>query len=190
MSAFTAVNPQPNEVAAPRAGDDIVAGADVVMDRAFTVDSTPAEAWPWLVQLGKGRAGWYLPRSLERFLPPSRQAARVVMPAFQHLQVGDVIPDYGGKEATFEVAALSPPTTLVYRSRRGRTNVSWSITLAPEAAGSVGESSVRTRIHLRLRLGPVRHQRLAETAGDLVDLLTIGGMAAGLRERLRGTAPG
>ncbi|MDQ6686240.1 MAG: hypothetical protein M3Z50_01275 [Actinomycetota bacterium] len=181
------------EVAAPRAGDDIVADADVVMDRAFTVNSTPAQAWPWLVQLGKGRGGWYLPRSLERFRPPSRRAPRDLDPAFQHLQVGEVIPDYGGKEAMFEVAVLSPPTALVYRSRRGQTEVSWSITLTPAPGsepGSVGESSSRTRIHLRLRLGPVRHQRLAETAGDLVDLLTIAGMAAGLRERLRETAPG
>lgn len=191
MSAFTAVNPQPIEVAGPRAGDDIVADADVVMDRAFTVESSPAEVWPWLVQLGKRRAGWYLPRSLERFVPPSRRAARVVNPAFQHLQVGDFIADYGGKEATFEVAVLSPPAALVYRSRRGQTKVSWSITLTSEPEqGSVGESSGRTRIHLRLRLGPVRRQRLAETAGDLVDLLTIAGMAAGLRERLRETAPG
>ena len=33
-------------------------------------------------------------------------------------------------------------------------------------------------------MAPVRHQRLARTAGELVDLLTVAGMAAGLKERL------
>jgi hypothetical protein len=37
---------------------------------------------------------------------------------------------------------------------------------------------------LRLRLGSVRRIWLAETAGELFDLLTIAGLAAGLRERL------
>jgi hypothetical protein len=39
-------------------------------------------------------------------------------------------------------------------------------------------------MHLRLRLAPVKHQRLAEYAGGLVDWLTIAGLAAGLRERV------
>jgi len=58
---------------ATRPGDRLIEPADVVMDRAFTVDA-PAEAvWPWLVQLGKNRAGWYLPRGVERFVPRGRR---------------------------------------------------------------------------------------------------------------------
>ena len=67
---------------------------------------------------------------------------------------------------------------LVYRSRRGRTYVSWAIVLTAEDGG--------TRVHLRLRLAPVRHERIAEVGGGLFDALTIAGMAAGLRERLAG----
>ena len=40
-------------------------------------------------------------------------------------------------------------------------------------------------MHLRLRLGPVKHPRVAEYAGGLVDWLTVAGLAAGLRERVR-----
>ena len=43
-------------------------------------------------------------------------------------------------------------------------------------------------MHLRLRLGPVRRVWLAETFGELVDAVTIAGMAAGLRERLTGAS--
>ena len=64
-----AVTASPPEAAAPLPGDDLVPSADVVMDRAFTVSAPAEEVWPWLVQLGKQRAGWYLPRRLERLLP-------------------------------------------------------------------------------------------------------------------------
>ena len=167
------------EQQASRPGDDLVHRADVVMDRAFTVPAPPEQVWPWLVQLGKQRAGWYLPARAERFLPRSRRAARAINQAWLGLRPGAVIPDYGGRRATFEVAAITAPRSLVYRSRRGRTDVTWSLTLEP-AAGPPGH----TRVFLRLRMAPVRHQRLARTAGELIDLLTVAGMAAGLKERL------
>jgi len=165
---------------APRAGDGIVPGADVVMDRAFTLHGDPDDVWPWLVQLGKRRAGWYLPSSIERLLPPSRRAARSIDDRWQHLHVGDVIPDYGGRNETFQVAEIQRSSTLVYRSRRGATDVTWSLTLEPEPTAATGA----TRIFLRLRLAPVRHRWLAVTAGELLDLLTVAGLAAGLRERV------
>jgi hypothetical protein len=135
------------------------------------------------VQLGKQRAGWYLPAAVERFLPPGRRAARGIRPAWQRLGPGDVIPDYGGRDETFQVAVFEPESALVYRSTRGRMNVSWSITLRPVTAGE------HTRVHLRLRLGPVRRQWLARTGGEFIDALTIAGMAAGLKERLSGNQP-
>jgi len=181
IRALSGVQARPDEVAAARAGDGLVAAADVVMDRAFTVGAPPEVVWPWLLQLGKSRAGWYLPRTVERLIPRSRRAARAVNPAWQQLRVGDVIPDYGGREATFQVAELDAPDTLVYRSRRGRIDLTWAITLT----GVPGPGArPATRVHLRLRLGDVRRTWLAESGGGLLDLLTIAGLAAGLRERL------
>ena len=173
---FAVVAATPGETRARRAGDDLVPDADVVMDRAFEAPGTPDQFWPWLVQLGKGRAGWYLPRSVERFVPRSRRATRSVQPQWQALRVGDVIPDYGGREEYFEAVEVAPARHLVYRSERGRMQLSWSITLTAYGAG--------TRVHLRLRLGPVRRVWLAETVGEFFDAVTIAGMAAGLRERL------
>lgn len=175
---FSSVSATAAEIAAACAGDDLVDPADVVMDRAFTLLGSPQDVWPWLLQLGKCRAGWYLPRRIERFIPRTRRAARTVDRAWLQLKVGDVIPDYGGRNETFEVAVLDAPTTLVYRSRRGHTDVTWSITLTAPAANE-------TRVRLRLRLAPVRRVWLAKSGGELIDLLTIAGKAAGLRERLR-----
>jgi hypothetical protein len=167
----------PAERRATLPGDDLVA-ADVVMDRGFDLPAPPQEVWPWLVQLGKRRAGWYLPASVERLVPRSRRALRHLEPRLLALAVGDVIPDWGGSDATFTVAALEPPHVLLHTSRRGRTDLTWCLRLTPvEATGG-------TRVHLRLRLGPVRHRRLAASVGGLFDAVTIVGLAAGLRERV------
>jgi len=164
-------------VTAPLPGDDIVPRAALVMDRAFDLLAPPETVWPWFVQLGKRRAGWYLPLSVERFIPPRRRGLRSIDDRFQGLAVGDVIPDWGGSNETFTVALLDPQQSLVYRSVRGRVELSWAITLTPTATGS--------RAHFRLRLGDVKHIRLAGTAGGIVDLLTVAALARGVRERLR-----
>ncbi|HEY2192382.1 MAG TPA: hypothetical protein VGH76_08775 [Actinomycetospora sp.] len=56
----------PDEVAARLPGDDLVPDAQVTMDRAFDLPAVPEILWPWLAQLGKQRAGWYLPAGVER----------------------------------------------------------------------------------------------------------------------------
>ena len=171
------VKATPAEHGAPLEGDDIVAHPDVTMDRAFTVDAAMSDVWPWIAQLGKQRAGWYFPRSVERFVPKKRRALRTVDARYQDLEAGDVIPDYGGAEATFEVALIEPGQLIVYRSFRGRTSVCWAIRLT-----AVGDG--RTRLHFRLQLGSVKHKRLAEIGGGFFDYVTILGLAAGLQERL------
>jgi hypothetical protein len=161
-------------------GDELLENANVVMTRAFTIAAPREVVWPWLQQLGKRRAGWYLPASVERFIPPSRRAIRRIDTRWQGLAAGDVIPDYGGKNETFTVKEIEPGRHLVYWSQRGHVTLTWAITLRlgdPPASDS-------SRVILRLRLQGVRHRRLATTVGEIFDVLTIAGMAAGLRERL------
>lgn len=175
---FRSVGVTEAERAEPRPGDEVVSPADVVMDRGATFDAAPEVVWPWLLQLGKQRSGWYLRRPVERFLPRSRRATRRVEQRWQGLSVGEVVPDWGGAHETFEVLALDPGRSIVYGSQRGRTRLTWSITLTEPDPGE-------TRVFFRLRLAPVKRRWLAESVGEFFDALTIAGMAAGLRERLR-----
>jgi hypothetical protein len=177
---FESVTPSPEDVARSLPGDDLVPSADVVLDRAFDLPAPPAEVWPWFVQLGKKRAGWYLPRSVERFVPASRRALRHIEPSLQVLRVGSVIPDWGGRHETFQVAILEPGHALVHTTQRGRSLGSWAIVLTPydDPRGPA------THVQLRLRLSPVKRKRLAETLGGAFDASTIAGLAAGLRERV------
>ena len=76
----------------------------------------------------------------------------------------------------------------VYRSIRGQLAMTWAITLSPVPATGTGAAG-QTRVHLRLRLKPVRRRWLARTAGGFIDLITIAGLAAGLTERLEAACP-
>lgn len=169
------VRPTAAEVVRPLPSDDIVPGADVVMNRVMVLSAPPEAVWPWLAQLGKQRAGWYLPAAVEHLLPRRRRALRELEPRWLSVAPGAVVPDWGG---SFTAVVVNPPHALVYRSERGRTGFSWALVLDAAAPG-------HTRVQLRLRLGPVRHRRLAALAGGCFDWLTVVGLQAGLRERVR-----
>jgi hypothetical protein len=195
-TGFLGVGPYLEEVSAFAPGDALVPDPDVVMDRGFELPAPPDAVWPWIVQLGKERSGWYLPRWAEAPIPARRRALRTIDPALQDLSAGDVIADWGGPGATFKVVSVDPPRALVQRSQRGALAVSWAIVLRPAPApgrgsgpgsrGSGPGTGTGTRVHLRLRLAGVKRRRLVQIGGGLFDLLTIAGLAAGLRERLGG----
>ena len=78
----------PREPAKSLPGDDLVPTPRVIVTRGITIDAPPAAVWPWLVQMGYGRAGWY---SYDRLDMRGRSATTIV-PGWQTLQVGDVPP--------------------------------------------------------------------------------------------------
>jgi len=49
----------PDEIISPVVGDELCDGARLVATRSITIAATPAEVYPWLRQMGFGRAGWY-----------------------------------------------------------------------------------------------------------------------------------
>ena len=160
-------------------GDELIPAAPLSWDRTATLDGAPERVWPWLVQLGKGRAGWYLPRSVERLVPPGRRALRHINPAHQQVAVGDRVPDYG-PGGWFEARTVDPPHALVWWTQRGRDlQFSWALVLVPAGSGS----ELHIRIRLNRRLGR-RARGLIERGGELADRAFIGLMMAGLRERL------
>ena len=108
------------EVAAALPGDDLVPDATDVIDRATTLAAAPEQVWPWLVQVGKGRAGWYFPRRVERFLPT--KGLRHIDPRLQDVVVGDEIGDWGPGEPVFRATTVDAPHALVWHSLRDRAN--------------------------------------------------------------------
>ena len=102
----------------PIPGDDVVRTPDVTTDHAITIDAPPAAVWPWLVQVGWGRAGWYTARWVDRLLfPANGPSADRIVPELQDIAVGTFIPDGPPEtECGLHVVQLEPERALVLRS--------------------------------------------------------------------------
>jgi len=147
----------PAERAAALAGDEVVPHPQVVTDHAITIDTPREDVWPWLVQMGWHRGGWYTTRWVDRmFFPANAASATTILPELQDLAVGDFVPDGAPEtECGFVVERLEPHRALVlhstshlpraWRDRRGAAlDWSWTFVLRPVGSGA-------TRFHFRSR---------------------------------------
>jgi hypothetical protein len=111
-------------------GDDVI--VDPFIERTYSIDihATPPLIWPWIVQLGYHRAGWYIDTWWDRFaqeflwprLVPTeargeyRPPAERILPELQSLQVGDVIPDGPPGSAFYDIIAMEENRLLLLDS--------------------------------------------------------------------------
>src|SRR5687767_14587951 len=65
------------EVGSPLPGDDLVPRPTFRATRAITINASPERVWPWLVQVGLGRAGWYSYDLLDNL---GRRSSRRILP--------------------------------------------------------------------------------------------------------------
>lgn len=97
-----------DEVAGPYPGVDVVPEGQRGPTMAVTIDAPPDQVWPWLVQMGGDRGGWY---SWDRLDNGGRPSAREVHPEWQDLAVGDYVKYWRGSQGAvdaWQVAALEP----------------------------------------------------------------------------------
>jgi hypothetical protein len=137
-------------------GDEVIAAPTVQTDNAITIDAPPSQVWPWLVQMGWGRAGWYTARWVDRLLfPANGPSAERIIPELQDIEVGTFIPDGPPEtECGLYVIELLPERALVLRSNshlpmewreRATLDWTWTFVLTPQDDGR------RTRFHFRSR---------------------------------------
>jgi hypothetical protein len=79
----------PSEAVGWLPGDEMLPRAQFRSTRAITIAAPPEVVWPWLVQVGCGRAGWYSNDLLDNLGAPS---AQTIVPGLQHLEVGQWVP--------------------------------------------------------------------------------------------------
>jgi hypothetical protein len=138
-------------------GDELLGDARAQITHGITVRARPEEIWPWLLQMGCRRAGWYSWDALDNAWAKS---ATEIHPELQKLEVGDALPATPEGEDGFEVLRVDAPRTLILgglfdpdakrqlpfaSSRPARYwHVTWAFALEP-----LDERS--TRLHVRAR---------------------------------------
>ncbi len=168
------------QVAEALPGDEMFPQPWVTIDRAATFATSSAAVWPWVVQLGSERAGWYAPMWLEDLL--RKYSATTTLAQYQTLAVGEQIPDFGG--GALRVLAIAPGQYIEYCSipninyMGDQCNFTWTLILENNTASS-------TTFHLRLRIPePTHYTWLPAALPGMFDYLADEAMFAGLKENL------
>ena len=141
-------------------GDHLVSDPETVYTRAITVHAPPESVWPWIMQFGLGRAGFYSYELLERVTGIPVRNVESVMPTMQTLEVGDEVRLHP-KLPGIPVAEVKPGERLCFgvsaeledRFEHPDPRRSWSIYLEPREAGG-------TRLVLRSCVGRLRRRTL------------------------------
>lgn len=138
-----------DEVEMSLPGDTIVKTPNSNTTRAITIEASPNDIWPWLVQMGKGRGGLYSYDWLDEvFGYLDKPSSEEILPQFQTLNAGDVIP-IGSDQTTeddFYVHEVRPYEALVIGANAAefRDKISWAMVLLP-----IGKE--KTRLIMRIR---------------------------------------
>ena len=133
----------PEELVRGMPGDEIVHRPIFNATRAVTVRARPEDVWPWIVQIGFHRGGWYTYDLLDNL---GRRSAERIIPEFQHMEVGDLVPMGPGKNSGIWVKELVLNRSMVWWSKKeDRTTWVWSLDPLPD-----GETRLVTRVRAPL----------------------------------------
>jgi len=146
-----------DEVHGPMPGDDLVPRASFNATRGITIAAPPQNVWPWIVQVGYKRAGFYSYALLDN---AGHESPSVVLGEFQDPQVGDWMPMSGTVNETtaFRVTALETNAWLLW----DKPDSTWAWRLTPLPGG-------QTRLVTRLK----QHYRWGSPAMALFTLVLL-----------------
>lgn len=112
-------------------GDELVPRPRWQYLHAVTVEAPASAIWPWIVQIGQGRAGFYSYELLENLAGCEVRNADRILPEHQELEAGDDIRLHP-KAPPLKVAAVAPGHALVLHGASDlRTGESFDLTGPP-----------------------------------------------------------
>jgi hypothetical protein len=127
-------------------GDDLLPTARAQLTHAITIAAPPRDVWPWLVQMGCQRAGWYSWDILDN---GGKRSADHIVPELQTLSVGDVLPARPTGTEGFKVLRIVPERALVLEGLGPQYAGTWTFVLEP-----IGEDATRLVARYRAAYQP------------------------------------
>ena len=123
-------------------GDNLIDTPHLAASRSIVIAAEPQKVWPWLVQMGQGRGGFYSYTFLENLIGCKMKNADQIHPEWQALKVGDKVSIHP-KANPLHVALLKANEHLVFSQTRP---VPWTWAFCLEEAGDGScKLVVRTR---------------------------------------------
>lgn len=132
------------EAARSLPGDELLPDADLVATRAISIWAPPDAVWPWLVQIGNGRAGAYSYDILDNLMGLDIHSSRRIIAELQDLAVGDVIP-VSDDGTGLRVQRLEAPHVLATRSDDGSWIWTWVLEPIPGGTRLLSRTRMATR---------------------------------------------
>jgi hypothetical protein len=127
------------ELAQRMPGDEIVRRPIFNATRVVTINARPEDIWPWIVQIGFGRAGWY---SYDLFDNLGRHSSESIVAELQHIEAGDLVPLGPGEGSGMFVKEFVPNKSIVWwTGKDGQTTWAWGLYPA-----SYGATRLVTRV--------------------------------------------
>jgi len=161
------------ESATAMVGDDIVARPHFAATRAVTVEAPPQAIWPWLVQMGFWRAGWYSYDWIDHL---GKASARRIIPALQCLKAGDVIPFTPKGILGMRVIGLEPNRWMLWQDKRDGGTWLWRL-------DPLGESRTRLIARRRIRYRWNSPWVIYQLLQDVADIVMMRKCLLGIKAR-------
>lgn len=172
------------EVARPMPGDELAPDPDFSATRAITIDAPPEDVWPWVVQLGYARAGFYGYDILEGIASPTGlRSATAILPQFQNPRPGEELLLSAAGGLTYHT--VQPPNVLIWTGPDEEPWGQFLWLLEPTGDG-------QTRFISRIRWPYHRSQpgKIAmDVFTDFTDHIAVREILVGVKGRVEGNNP-
>ncbi len=163
-------------------GDQVVPVAHYRIDHGITINAPVASVWPWLIQIGQDRGGFYSYTRLENAVGAQITNADRIVPAWQTRLVGELVPtvpsDYlGGRFGKIgcKVVEVVPGRALVLEG--------WGAFVLVPASDNTTRMFVRTRLEGEPDLGAVITTPFRLLVYEPAHLIMERGMLRGIKAR-------
>jgi hypothetical protein len=169
-----------DEVASFMPGDDLVSSPTFLATRGITIQGRPEDIWPWLVQMGYGRAGFYGYDLIENVGSSTGiRSAVSVLPELQHPKAGDVLPISSVASLVFD--SMQADSYLIWRGDPTPSNGSFIWALYP-----LDESHTRLISRIRLRYHWTDRRLLLDIFTEFADHVAVPKILLGIKGRVEG----
>ena len=162
-------------------GDELVKSPSFLSTHGVTIDKSPVAVWPWLVQMGQGRGGFYSYTAVENLFGCRMKNANQLYPHWQQISVGDTI-QLHPRFAPLSVKCLQEGDNLVLY-QMGKAVWSWVFVLRPSINRKTGGQSTRLLIRTRVRFSQKILARLIWPAMNFGHYVMERRMLLGIKQR-------